>query len=188
VLPAAEAEGYRLVKGLTRKGLLRYAGQFWEVLEAAFEHLFGVTPLSVEQKRYYEKRYFSYIDPTFIQLVVDRHDRLRGFFLALPSLSRALQKARGRLFPWGFLHILRGFRQFDTVDFYFAGVHPESNSQRVLPVMTLGIYRAARQKGVRYVETNRELETNTAIVNLWSRFGVLNKRRTRVFRKDLTGC
>jgi hypothetical protein len=185
VLPAAEAEGYRLVKGLTRKGLLQYAGQFWEVLEASFAQLYGVTPLTDEQKSYYEKKYFNYIDPTFIQLVVDSRDKLQGFFMALPSLSRAFQKARGRLFPWGFLHILKGFKHFDTLDFYFAGVHPESNSQRVLPVMTLGIYRAARQNGVRYVETNRELETNTAIVGLWARFGVLNKRRTRIFRKDL---
>jgi len=185
VLPAAEAEGFRLVKDLTRKRLLQYAGQFWEVLEASFAHLYGVTPLTDEQKSYYEKKYFNYIDPTFIQLVVDSHDRLQGFFLALPTLSRAFQRARGRLFPWGFLHILKGFKQFDTVDFYFAGVHPESNPQRVLPMMTLGIYRATRQKGVRYVETNRELETNTAIVGLWSRFGVVNKRRTRIFRKDL---
>jgi hypothetical protein len=185
VLPAAEAEGYRLVKGLTRKMLLQYAGQFWDVLEASFAHLYGVTPLTAEQKLYYEKKYFNYIDPTFIQLVVDSYDRLQGFFLALPSLSRAFQKARGRLFPWGFLHILKGFRRFDTVDFYFAGVHPDSNPQRVLPLMTLGIYRAVRQKGVPHVETNRELETNTAIVGLWSRFGVLNKRRTRIYRKDL---
>jgi hypothetical protein len=184
-LPAAAAEGYKLVKDLTRKQLLQYAGQFWEALEASFAHLYGVTPLSDEQKRYYEKKYFNYIDPTFIQLVVDARERLQGFFLALPSLSRAFQKARGRLLPWGFLHILKGFKQFDTVDFYFAGVHPESNPQRVLPLMTLGIYRAVRQKGVHYVETNRELETNTAIVGLWSRFGVVNKRRTRIFRKNL---
>lgn len=184
-LPAAEAEGYRLVKDMTRKRLLGYAGQFWDVLEASFAHLYGVTPLTAEQKSYYEKKYFNYIDPTFIQLVVDGRDRLQGFFLALPSLSRAFQKARGRLLPWGFFHILKGFKRFDTVDFYFAGVHPDSNPQRVLPLMTLGIYRAVRQRGVPHIETNRELETNTAIVQLWARFGVVNKRRTRIFRKNL---
>jgi hypothetical protein len=184
-LPAAEAEGYRLVKGLTKKGLQGYVGQFWEVLEAAFEPLYGVTPLTGEQKAYYAKKYFGYIDPRFVQMVVDRQDRLQGFFLGLPSLSRAFQKARGRLWPLGFYHILRGFRQYDTVDFYFAGARPGANPQRILPLMILGMYRSTRAKKVRHIETNRELETNTMIVNIWSRFNVVNKRRTRIFRKSL---
>jgi hypothetical protein len=185
VVPAAEAEGYRLVAGLTRKGAKGYAGQFWEVLEASFEHLYGVTPLTADQKAFYEKKYFGFIDPRFLQLVVDGSDRLQGFFLGLPSLSRSFQKARGRLFPFGIFHILRGFRQFDTVDFYFAGVHPKANVKRIFPMLTLGMWRALKAANVRYLETNRELETNTTVVNLWSRFAVLNRRRTRIFRKDL---
>jgi hypothetical protein len=184
-LPAAEAEGYRLVKGLTQKGLQGYVGQFWEVLEAAFEPLYGVTPLTGEQKVFYAEKYFGYIDPRFVQMVVDRQDRLQGFFLGLPSLSRAFQKSNGRLWPLGFFHILKGFRQYDTVDFYFAGVRPGANPQRILPLMIIGMYRSVREKNVRHIETNRELETNSMIVNAWSRFNVVSKRRTRIFRKSV---
>jgi hypothetical protein len=185
VMPAAEAEGYRLLEGLTRRKVKGYAGQFWELLEASFEHLYGVTPLTADQKAFYEKRYFGFIDPRFLQLVVDGSGRLQGFFLGLPSLSRAFQRAGGRLFPFGFFHILRGFKRFDTVDFYFAGVHPQANVKRIFPLMTLGMWRALKTANVRYLETNRELETNTTVVNLWSRFAVLNRRRTRIFRKGL---
>jgi hypothetical protein len=185
VMPAAQAEGYRLLEGLTRNNVRGYAGQFWEVLEASFEHLYGVTPLTADQKAFYEKRYFGFIDPRFMQLVVDGSGRLQGFFLGLPSLSRAFQRAGGRLFPFGFFHILRGFKRFDTVDFYFAGVHPKANVKRIFPMMTLGMWRALKAANVRYLETNRELETNTTVVNLWSRFAVLNRRRSRIFRKDL---
>jgi hypothetical protein len=185
VLPAAEAEGYRLLDGLTKKGVMGYADQFWRVLEASFEHLYGVTPLTDEQKAFYEKRYFGFIDPRFLQLVVDGSGSLQGFFLGLPSLSRSFQRAGGRLLPFGFFHILRGFKRFDTVDFYFAGVHPQANVKRIFPMMTLGMWRALKAANVRYLETNRELETNTAVVNIWSRFEVLNRRHTRVFKKDL---
>ncbi len=185
VMPAAEAEGYRLVEGLTKKEVRGYAGQFWGVLEASFEHLYGVTPLTDAQKAFYEKKYFGFIDPRFMQLVVDGSGRLQGFFLGLPSLSRSFQRAGGRLFPFGFFHILRGFKRFDTVDFYFAGVHPQANVKRIFPMMALGMWRALKAANVRYLETNRELETNTAVVNLWSRFAVVNRRRTRVFRKSL---
>jgi CRISPR/Cas system CMR-associated protein Cmr3 (group 5 of RAMP superfamily) len=155
------------------------------VLEASFENLYGVTPLTDDQKTFYEKKYFGFIDPRFLQLVVDNSNRLQGFFLGLPSLSRSFQRAQGRLFPFGFLHILRGFKRFDTVDFYFAGVHPQANIKKVLPMMTIGMWRALKAANVRYLETNRELETNTSVVNIWSRFAVVNRRRTRVFRKDL---
>jgi len=188
VLPAAEAEGYRLLEGLTKKGIKEYSGQFWDLLEASFEHLYGVTPLTDDQKAFYEKKYFGFIDPRFMQLVVDGSGRLQGFFLGLPSLSRSFQRMGGRLYPFGFFHILRGFKHFDTVDFYFAGVHPQADVKRILPMMALGMWRALKAANVRYVETNREHETNTTVVNIWSRFGVVNRRRTRVFRKSLKGA
>ena len=185
VLPAAEAEGYRLLEGLTKKGIKEYSGQFWDLLEASFEHLYGVTPLTDDQKAFYEKKYFGFIDPRFMQLVVDGSGRLQGFFLGLPSLSHSFQRMGGRLYPFGFFHILRGFKHFDTVDFYFAGVHPQADVKRILPMMAVGMWRALKAANVRYVETNRELESNTTVVNIWSRFGVVNRRRTRVFRKSL---
>jgi hypothetical protein len=184
-LPAARAEGLKLVTGLTKKGMLGYADPFWEALEAAFAHLYGVTPLTAEQKRYYAEKYFGYIDPRFVQLALGADGRLRGFFLGLPSLSRGFQRARGRLFPLGFLHILMGFRRFDTLDFYFAGVHPEANPQRVLPLMILGMWESVKAQNVRFIETNRELETNTSIVSIWSRFDVVSRRRSRIYRKEL---
>jgi hypothetical protein len=184
-IPSAQAEGFRLVGGLTKAGVRQYSGQVWEVLEASFAHLYGVTPLTDELKAFYQKKYFGFIDPRFLQLVVDGSDRLQGFFLGLPSLSRAFQRAGGRLFPLGFYHILRAFKRFDTVDFFFAGVHPQANPKKVLPLMIMGMWKAVRETNVRFIETNRELETNTAIVNVWSRWGVLNRRRTRIFRKPL---
>lgn len=187
VMPAAEAEGYRLVEGLTKSGVKAYVAQFWDVLEASFEHLYGVTPLTDDQKAFYEKKYFGFIDPRFLKLVVDGSGRLQGFFLGLPSLSRPFQRAGGRLFPLGFFHILRGFKRFDTVDFYFAGVHPQANIKKVFPMLTLGMWLSLKAANVRYLETNRELETNTSVVNLWSRFAVVNRRRTRVFKKNLIG-
>jgi hypothetical protein len=185
MVAAAQEKGYRLVEGLTRKGVREYVGQFWEVLEASFENLYGVTPLTDDQKAFYEKKYFGFIDPRFMQLVIDGSGKLQGFFIGLPSLSRSFQLARGRLFPFGLFHILRGFKRFDTVDFYFAGIHPQANHRKIYPMMTLGMWRALEAANVRYLETNRELETNTTVVNLWSRFSVVNRRRSRIFRKDL---
>ncbi len=182
---AAEGDGYRVLKLRRKKDILKYIDQWWEVLEASFEQLYGVTPLTDEQKKYYTKKYFGFVDPNFMIMAADRQDRIVGLFLGLPSLSRPFQKANGRLFPFGFLHILKGFKKFDTVDFYFAGVHPQANARKILPVMTLEMFRVLKQHGVKYIETNRELETNTSITAIWSKFGIVSKRRTRIFKKKL---
>jgi len=182
---AAEKDGYRIVKLSKKKDILKYIDQWWEVLEASFEQLYGVTPLTGEQKKYYTKKYFGFVDPNFMIMAADQQNRIQGLFLGLPSLSRPFQKANGRLFPFGFLHILRGFKKFDTVDFYFAGVHPQANARKVLPVMTLAMFRVLKQHGVKYIETNRELETNVSITTIWSKFSVVRKRRSRIFKKQL---
>ena len=145
----------------------------------------GLWPELLFIYRDYTKKYFGFVDPNFMIMAVDRNDRIVGLFLGLPSLSRPFQKACGRLFPFGFLHILMGFKKYDTVDFYFAGVHPQANARKILPVMTLAMFRALKQHGVRYIETNRELENNTTLTRIWTKFSVVNKRRTRIFSKQL---
>jgi len=182
---AAGKDGYRAISCRSKKQLMTYLDQFWQVLEAAFEKLFGVTPLTKEQMQYYTKKYFSFVDPAFVQLVVDDANRLQGFFLGLPSLSQPFQKAGGKLFPFGFFHIWKGFRQYDTVDFYFAGIDPAANARKVFPIMVHHMYRSLKEKGVTYLETNRELETNSNITSIWTKFEVINRRRSRIFSKKL---
>jgi hypothetical protein len=182
---AAENEGYRLVYLTKKKEILKYVDQWWDLLEASFAHLFGVIPLTDEQKKYYTQKYFRFVDPDFFLIVVDRYDRLQGLFLGLPSLSRAFQKAKGRLYPFGFLHILQGFKKYDTVDFYFAGVNPQGNPRKIFPILALAMHQALEKNGVKYIETNRELETNTTITRIWIKYAVINKRRSRIFKKTL---
>jgi hypothetical protein len=185
---AAENDGYRVVKLRKKKEILKYIDQWWDVLEVSFENIFGVTPLTDEQKKYYTKKYFGFVDPNFMLMVADPQDRIRGLFLGLPSLSRPFQKANGRLFPFGFLHILRGFKKFDTVDFYYAGIHPQANARKVFPIMALAMHRVLKEHNVKYLETNRELENNVSVTGIWAKYTLVNKRRTRIYKKQLAAA
>lgn len=180
-----EKYGLRPLRLPKRKDLLQFAPQFWEVLEKSFVKLYAVTPLTRGQVDYYTKKYFGYIDPDFVQFVVDRNDRLVGFYLGIPNLSRAFQKAGGHLFPLGFWHVLRGFKANDTVDFLLAGVDPDWSASTVLPTLTVEMHRALVRRSIRYAETNRELETNTTVTRIWSKFVLVNTRRSRIYSKVL---
>ncbi len=176
---------YRVFTCRTRREMLGYAAGFWAALEETFAPLYGVTPLTRAQQEYYTRRYLGMLAPEFIHLAVDAHDDVVGFFITMPNLSRAFQKARGRLLPTGFLHLLRGTRRFDTVDLLLAGVRTGHPSALITVALAARVLEMCRRRGVRYVETNHELESNTAVVSIWSHFESRLHRRSRLYRLAL---
>ena len=186
VMDASKRAGYSSVELRSKKDVRGAMSKWWDLLEESFSEVYGVTPLTADQKDYYQKKYFGFIVPELFKIVVDRDGKLQGFFLGLPSLSRPFQKANGKLLPFGLLHILRGLRSFETVDFYLGGLHPNASRRRVIPLLVLEMYNSLRDKGVQFLETNRELETNTGLNSAWRQFQVINKRRSRIFKKELS--
>jgi hypothetical protein len=144
-----------------------------------------VTPLSREQQEFYTKRYLGMLAPEFIHFAVDDADEIVGFFVTMPNLSRAFQKARGRLLPTGFAHILWGMRHCDTLDLLLAGVRRGHPSAPITALLAARVLEMCRRRGIRYVETNHELESNTAVVSIWSHFDSRLHRRSRLYRMGL---
>jgi hypothetical protein len=171
----------------SRKELMTEVDDIWHILETAFEPLRGVVPLTEAQTRFYTKKYLSYLDPDFVKYADDASGKMVAFFIAIPNLSHSFRKARGRLFPFGWFHILREYRKPQTIDFLLAGALPEVPTVILSAVGLIKMYDTLRVRGVRYIETNRELETNTAVNRIWRRFNIVSSRRTRVYRMSLEG-
>jgi hypothetical protein len=181
----ADNEDYKVVTCKNRKELFSYADAFWELLETSFEPLYGVTPLSRKQTDFYTKKYFGFLDPKYVKLTFSRQGELVGFFMGMPNLSRSFKRANGRLLPFGLLHILREYRKPETVDFLLAGVKPGEPSGLIIGISAVEMYDTFRQRGIRFMETNRELEENTIVTGIWSKFERVWFRRSRVYRLDL---
>lgn len=181
----AALEDYRVVTCRSRKELRARLAELWGVLEQAFEPLYGVVPLTRRQMDYYEEKYFGFLDPEFVKLLCAKEGHMVAFLIGMPNLSRAFQKAKGRLLPFGFMHILRDYRHARAVDFMLAGALPEHPSGLLTAIGLADMFDTLRARGVRYVESNHELEDNTTVHQLWSRFPTVNARRSRVFRLEL---
>lgn len=181
----AKSGEYEVIPCKNRKQLLAKIDEVWEILETAFEPLYGVVPLTDEQKDYYTDKYFGLLDPDFVKFVHARDGEMVGFLISVPNLSEAFRKANGRLLPFGFLHIMRALRKPDTVDFLLAGARPGHPSNVLTAIGLADMFQTLRRRGVRFTETNRELEDNTAVNQLWSRFETVHTRRTRIFRMPL---
>ncbi len=177
---------YRVVSCSNRKELRGHTDELWALLQEAFEPLYGVVPLTSRQVDYYTRKYFGFLDPDFVKLTFSASGEMVGFLIAIPNLSRSFQKAGGHLFPFGFWHILREFRRPQTVDFLLGGAKPGEPSGIITAVTLVAMLDTLRERGVRYLETNHELESNTAINRIWSKFDIVYARRSRIYRMALS--
>lgn len=164
----------------------KWGHQLFEVLNESYRDLYGTTTLDEREIDYYIKSYLGQVDPEFIKLAVDG-DRMVGFIIAMPNLSRAFQKARGRLFPFGFIHILREMKKSRVLDFYLAGIRPGYQGKGIDALMGYEMGRSALSRGMEYAESNHELEDNKKIQALWKMYDKRLHRRSRVYNRRLTG-
>lgn len=183
---AARRNNVRLARYTDVKKLRRDRGQeLFELLDEAFEELYGTVPLTRKQKDYYIGKYLPFANPEFIKIAVNEKDAMVGFIIAIPSLSKALQKARGRLFPFGFFFILRALKKFDTLDFLLAGVKKAYRGKGVDLIMTIDVFRSGLARGIRFAESNPELETNSKIQGEWKIVTTRQHKRRRIYKKAI---
>jgi hypothetical protein len=103
----------------------------------------------------------------------------------MPNLSRAFQKARGRLFPFGFIHILREMKKSRVLDFYLAGIRPEYQGKGIDALMGYEMAKSALRRGMEFAESNHELEENKKIQAMWKMYDKRLHRRIRVYQRTL---
>jgi len=177
--------GLQVVQAKKRKDALRYAKELFELTNSAYSQLYGVVPLTDKQIAFYTRQYFSFIRLDLVPLVVDRDGRLVAFGLALPSLSIALQKAKGSLFPVGFYHVLRALKKNPLGDLYLIAVNDDLQGKGVNALVMCAITRAFINSGVEYAESNPELESNRQVQAMWQYYDAEQHKRRRCYIKRL---
>ncbi len=169
------------------RDFMPYAKDAFELVNEAYKDLYGVVPLTERQIKAFTKQYFGYINPDYAVGVLDERNNLAAFGVAIPSLSRALQRSRGRLLPFGFIHLLRALKKVDRLDLYLIAVRPDLQSKGVNALIMSGITRGAIKNSVIYAESNPELEANGKVQALWKHYEGRQHKRRRVYLKILPG-
>jgi len=181
-----ERSGIQILKFKNKRHVMKHAGAIFYLLDEAYEELYGAVPLTEKQINYYVKKYISFADKDLLKLALDENGDAIGFLVAMPSLSRAFQKAKGRLFPFGWYHILRGLKNYDILDFYLAGIKKKYRGLGVDLLMVLEVVKAAMTKGIKFSESNPELETNKKIQAQWKYFNPTLHKRRRIYKKKIS--
>lgn len=164
-----------------------YGQDIFKLINEAFSPLFGYSELSQKQIDQYIKMFLPFLDLKLISLITEADGRLIGVGISMPSLSRALQKAKGKLFPFGWFHLLKALKweKPKDLDLMLVAIKPEYQNKGVNSILFYDLLPICIEEGYEYVETNVELETNTKVQSQWIYFERRQHKRRRCFKKEL---
>jgi len=179
--------GLKIMKFKRTKEIWPYANKIFELWNEAYRPLYGYSELSEKQISYYVKMYIPLLRLDMVTVVVrESDDKVVGIAITLPSLSAALQKGRGRLFPFGWFHLLKAlYGKGKIVDLYIMGVLPEYQNKGVNALLFYDLIPVFIRRGFVYAESNPELELNYKMQSQWDYFDAKHVKTRRAYIKLL---
>lgn len=164
-----------------------YAKAIFDLLNACYADLYGFSQLSDHQIDKYVKDYISFADFGLIPMIFNEQNELVGVAIMIPYLAKALIKCRGKLFPFGWFHLLKSLyiKHDDTVEFLLVGIRPDYQNKGVNALLVTSLYPALKKRGFVKAETNCNLVDNDKVINLWSHFPHEVHKKRRAYIKDI---
>lgn len=181
------------VRKLTKKDIFQggYGKKLFDLINLTYSDLYGFSDLTDRQIDQYVKMYFPLADLDLVTVIEDgnKDNQLAGLGITIPSLSHALQKCRrGRLFPFGWWHLLRAikFHKTDGVDLLLMGFLPEYRSKGANALLFADLIPRYVNYGFKWGETQVEMESNEGVQSQWGPLDPINHKKRRCYRRSLT--
>ena len=166
------------------KDLMPYADKMFDLFNQSYASLSSFVAITNIQKAFLKKKFLNFINPEYIKFVVNEADELIAFGVVMPSFAEALQKTKGKLFPFGFLHILKA-KNSKKINFYLIGIHPEYQKKGVHSILFSAFHKTFKEKGILECRRTPELANNLAVQKLWRNFNPVLIKKRCTYRKDL---
>jgi len=179
-------EKYQLeiINPKSKREMLKYGKAVFKLLNEAYKGLYIMIDFDDKQIDYLIAKYLPDLPPRYVSIVL-KDNELVAFGIAIPSMSRALQKANGKLFPFGFIHILKALKKNTIIDLMLIAVKPELQNKGINSIMFDELIPKVIEDGFIQVETNSELENNIKVQSQWKFFDPQLTKRKRGYIKKI---
>ena len=173
---------------ITRKSQItaRHIEDVFRLVNKAYAPLYGVVELTEKQIKKYANKFVPLVNPNLLCLIYDNEEKLVAFGVCAPSMAEAMKKHRGRLFPIGWVDVLRALSKNDTMDLLLIAVDPDVQGLAINAVIMDHIPQGANKMGITKAESGPTLELNEKVQSQWKFFEREQHKRRRCFIKDLT--
>lgn len=175
----------RVVPFNSRKQLRPWILPVLRLVNATYQDLLGFVPMTEAEMTKLAAQYMPVLDPAFVKVVADRSNEPVAFVVAMPDMSEGMQKAKGRVFPFGFIHLLLAMRRSKQLDLFLGAVRPDLQGRGLTCLLGVELMRTARERGFTHIDSHLVLESNTRMRAEVHRLGGSIWKRYRVFGKQL---
>ncbi len=161
----------------------KYGYSYMDVIDEAYRPLYNYSPLSDKQKRYYADMYFPMVNFDFVSIVTNEHDEVVGVGVGMPNISDVLRKCKGKLFPFGFIRILRALKakKMNAFDLLLIAVRPDYQNKGVNSLFFYDQIPYFNKYGIKQVETTSILETNSKNIANYELFDKVQHKKRRAY-------
>ena len=165
----------------------KYGMEYMDMLDESYQKLYNFQPMTPRQKEHYKNTYFPLLNFDFVTIVVNDKNEIVGVGLGMPDISQALRRCKGRLFPFGWIGVLRALRakKMDAFDLLLIGVRPDYQGLGVNAVIIAEQHPYYRKYGIKRVETTSIMETNTRNIANFLMFPHKQHKRRRAYKKNI---
>lgn len=172
------------MKEVREKG---YGQKIFELINESYAPLYGFSRMTKKQIDKYVDSYLPVLDLRMVTLIEDEAGEIVAVGISMPSMSRALQKAKGRMLPFGWWHLLKALKikRPHVLDLLLVGIKPEYQSKGVNALLFTDLIPVYREMGFEYAESNPELELNNKVQSQWEYFNTIQHKRRRAYKKSI---
>lgn len=171
-------------KFTSKKQLKPFIVPALKLMNECFGDIYGFVPMDEKEMLEFADRYLPILDLKFVKMVT-KGDEMIAFLVNLPNLYKGIQKSKGRMFPFGFIHVLYALKHAESANTMLGGVKQSYQKQGLDAYLTLSTMKTAREVGMKYVDTHVVMEENGDMMNEFKRYGASLLKRFRVFQKNI---
>lgn len=175
----------QLLEFKTKKALKPYIVPVFRLVNETYSDLFGFVPMTEEEMQRMAAQYLPILDPVFVKVVLNQNQELIAFVVAMPDMSLGIQKAKGKLFPFGFLQILWAAKQSKQLNLLLGAVRNDHRSIGLTALMGTALLQTAIERGFELMDSHLVLESNQAMCAEYQRIGGEVYKRYRVYKKAI---
>jgi len=177
--------GIKLLEFTRRKDLKPWIRPIFTLINETFTDIYGFMPFTLAEMDDFANRYLLIMDPRLIKVVINDKGETIAFIIAMPDISKGIQKSRGYILPLGILHILIAGRKTNQLNLLLGAVHPKYQNRGLNTITGSALLDSAREQKMQFIDSHLEMETNTKVRAEMEYMGGEVYKKYRIFGKSL---
>lgn len=179
------ARGFKLLEFNKSKNVRPYVKPVFDLINATYVDIYGFAPLREIESKEFSERFLPLLNPEYIKVVADKNDQIVAFVVAMPDISSGFRKAKGKLFPFGFIHLLRSFKHAHQLNLLLGCVDDKMRNSGIDALMAVSLFNSAKKGKLSVLDSHLIMEENTKMRALMERLDYQVYKKYRIFERRM---